>query len=457
VLELLRHPRADAAVSLVLALTIFSFAAASSSVLTHGRTSEARWAMLGVLAAVAVLVAAARPRRPLVVPAPALLAGVFVVLAAASTLWSVDPRLTVKKTAANALLVGTAFLLAYACEGRRERVERVLHGVLGGAVLVAVAGLVVLSVDRTDAAPGKVDQFLSRFQGFGERPTTDAMLYALALPVAALVVVRARSVRGRALGIAAFALVDTLLIFSGSRGPQIGGIAGTVVLGLVLSRRGLLVLAAAVAATTVLAVVVVLAQTQGRPPAPQPGSTASAPATASRPAASSPGELAQELGHGSNTDQRTIFGSSGRLGAWSFAIRQGNERPGLGFGFGTEERVFENHTYGYEGNQVSSSWIGLYLQLGLVGVLLLLAIWGSLAATLLGLVRRGRDPVALAAAGVVVAALPLTFVESWIYAVGNVATVPFWISALLLGAFVRERATERVAVVSDAKREPLVV
>ena len=68
---------------------------------------------------------------------------------------------------------------------------------------------------------------------------------------------------------------------------------------------------------------------------------------------------------------RTLFGSSGRAQAWVGGVRQAARRPLLGYGFGTEDKVFVDRFYAFEGNFVENSYVGTFLQLGAAGVALL--------------------------------------------------------------------------------------
>ena len=417
--------------SVLLALTILAFAAGSSSVARAGEVGRpARWWLLGALGVVSAAYSLRRRRSPIVLAAPTVLAAVLLVVALGSTSWSGSPHVTFHRAASLALLLVTAGLLAYGSAGERARVEPILVGVLGGAVLVGLASLLVGAAD-----PGAAGSLRTRYRGFGEQATTDAMLYALALPVAFLAVLRARTRVERAAAAGAFALLDGLLVVSGSRGPEVGAVLGLVLLGLVRSRMTRLAGGGLAVATAALALAVGLIQTSREPAAAPAHPTVASTAPTRYP---NPGLLSQELGSRSDSSViRSLFRSSGRTGAWRGAVRKANERPVLGWGFGTEDRVFENHHYGYQGALVGSSWVGLYLQLGALGVALLAAVWLVLGGAVVRTARRlGRDPVALTCAGVVAAAFPITFVESWIYAAGNVASLPFWAGALRLGTIV---------------------
>ena len=88
-----------------------------------------------------------------------------------------------------------------------------------------------------------------------------------------------------------------------------------------------------------------------------------------------------------------------------------------------------------------SSYLGMYLQLGVVGVLLLVAAWLVLARSALALLRaRSRDvTVAAVCAAIVIAGLCLTVVQSYVYSVGNIASVSFWAATFLLAVSAPER------------------
>src|SRR5439155_3241879 len=180
-----------------------------------------------------------------------------------------------------------------------------------------------------------------------------------------------------------------------------------------------LAVAAVIAGTIGLALAVGFIQTHGE--GSSAATAAPAPARSSTPARyPNPGFLTQELGSRSNTTAiRSLFHSSGRTGAWRGAVKKADQRPALGWGFGTEDRVFEDRYYGYQGDFVGSSWVGLYLQLGAIGVAVLVVLWLVLGAGAVATLRRLRgDPVAVTCAAIALAAFPITIVESWIYAAG---------------------------------------
>jgi O-antigen ligase len=144
-----------------------------------------------------------------------------------------------------------------------------------------------------------------------------------------------------------------------------------------------------------------------------------------------PGENAQ-TGH-----TRTLFFTSGRFEAWDSAVAQGLERPIVGYGFGIEDETFVDRSYMFVSQAVENSFIGVFLQLGAVGVaLILVALALPLAAWWRA--RSKLDPetadCAAACAGAVAAGVILAVPQSYLTAVGSPPTAAFWVVLFLLAA-----------------------
>ena len=142
-------------------------------------------------------------------------------------------------------------------------------------------------------------------------------------------------------------------------------------------------------------------------------------------------------GGGEPNRQRTFFGTSGRGQAWLGTIRQAEQRPLLGYGFGTEQKVFVDRYYSFEGGVPENSYVGMFLQLGAVGEAVFLVLLGSLVlAAGRALVPVDPDGRALAATcgAVLFVGLALALFQSYLYAAGNNATLSVWVCAFLLTA-----------------------
>jgi hypothetical protein len=134
---------------------------------------------------------------------------------------------------------------------------------------------------------------------------------------------------------------------------------------------------------------------------------------------------------------RTLFGTSGRAEAWQGALGLGRQRLLLGYGFGTEDHVFVDRYADFNSNTVENSYIGLFLQLGVVGLLLFVAFFVVLAVSAARSLSRGdvaERSIAASCAAVVAAGLALAVFQSYVLAVGNNATATFWICTFLLAA-----------------------
>jgi O-antigen ligase len=136
---------------------------------------------------------------------------------------------------------------------------------------------------------------------------------------------------------------------------------------------------------------------------------------------------------------RTLFFTSGRRQAWETAVHQGLGRPIAGYGFGTEDETFVDRSYLFVSEAVENSFIGVFLQLGVLGVALLvvalalpLAAWWRVRSEL----EPERREYAAACAGAVVAGIVLAVPQSYVTAVGSPPTAAFWIAFFLLAASV---------------------
>ena len=131
-------------------------------------------------------------------------------------------------------------------------------------------------------------------------------------------------------------------------------------------------------------------------------------------------------------DYNPILSSgSGRIYAWLDAIRTGLKRPVLGYGFGTEQYVFVDRYYIFDGGFTENSFVGIFLMLGIVGLLLLLAPFAIVGLATVRAMRagRGRERSFLAVgAAVMGAGFIVALFQSYIYSVGNVATLTLWVT-----------------------------
>ena len=104
--------------------------------------------------------------------------------------------------------------------------------------------------------------------------------------------------------------------------------------------------------------------------------------------------------------------------------------------------MFVDRFQDFQGGVPENSFIGLFLQLGVVGLALFLGFVATLVTVALRRLSVDRNVVA-ACLGVSAAGLTLSLVQSYVYAIGNVATLSVWLAAFL-AASPRSGAPPRV-------------
>ena len=385
-------------VAAALAVTVFAFAAGSSiqyQVLLYARTY--RWVCLFVLLGVALVSAGGSGSRNRLPWRFLALAAGLVALALVSAAWSVDASLTLRRAGSLAVL----FAIAAALVSTPPR--RALIGLLTGAAAVGVAGLGMLAFDHDAAVQAASTQYPARFQGFEQNPDTAALLFALAIPIAAYPLLTERTLPARLALTAALLLFAGSITASGARGPMLGAFVGSLVVVVAVARgRRRLLLAGVVVA--VFGACLGISRIPQAKPAPPSGS-------------------------GGPTIQRTLFTSSGRRAAWVGAIHQAEDRPVAGYGFGTEGLVFVDRYASFDSDLVENSYIGAALQLGIAGLVLLVAV---VLAALVPFLRVPSGGARAACAGAASAALVVAITQSYLFSVGNIGTATAWISLFLV-------------------------
>lgn len=454
----LRTVSGETAAGILLGLTVFCFVLGSSSVSELvGPGKKLRWIGLFALTVLA-LGLAARARRERVSPRYLVALGVGASLAAVglvSATWSVDPHLTFGRAASFAVLFVAAGALGVAVPSCPTLAPSLLLGILAGTTAAALAGVLMLAIAHGDAVQPVTTLYPARFRGLGLNPDTLAMLEGMTVPVGiwALLAARRRSLQALALGVLLLLLGS--ISASGSRGGLLAAFVGGLTLSLTVRRpaRQRLVLALSV----VLAVAAATGGTQI--PKPLPASAVQAPTGKSTgpslpsigqsvgaPEPRYAGRLEDEL-YRVYAGSRSLLGSSGRLQAVVEAVHQADSRPLLGFGFGTENLVYVDRVYNFQGTYVENSFVGFYLQLGAVGLVLLVALLLATSVAVAVAALRGRGgsegPVL---AGVCLAGIVLALVQSYAYSVGNVATVSFWTAGFVGAAVAARERRQSVAV-----------
>jgi O-antigen ligase len=140
----------------------------------------------------------------------------------------------------------------------------------------------------------------------------------------------------------------------------------------------------------------------------------------------------------------------GRLGIWQEAVRLIMENPIFGRGFGVENKIFAlkftTHQARGQISYVHNSYLGMLIQLGIVGLIIFyLPLFILLFKELFYKHRGDVYRLRLALRSSLIAGLLCCLYESWIYSVGNSQTFPFWITVMLL-LFCRQQDKEKISL-----------
>jgi len=421
----------DAAVPALLAATVFVFAAGTSAVNSVRDVAQTlRWAML-----LALLAAAAPWGLRWAQSVRGRVSGVLLVgFALLSTAWSVDPPLTLGRGVAFGVLLTTVGLLGAGLVSRPDGRRRVGFALLAGALAVMVASLALLAVDPDGAVQDATSATRARLHGLAENPNGLAMVAALGLPLAVALLTAATTHRARAVLAGGALVLFGGLVAANSRAGYLAAGAGLVSVLLLVpgERRARLVLAGVVAATFVLGMGLGQLGAKGPQFAERVPTSDPANPLAPYPDLVCVGLPPDDVGQPPCGETGVATGSaalsSGRTDVWRGALGQVAERPLVGYGFGTENQVFIDRYTFFQGDYVENSYLGMLLQLGVVGLGLLLT---TVAAALLG-VRDLRQlaPAERAAAaglvGVAVAGVVMANYQSYLTSVGSIGALTVW-------------------------------
>jgi hypothetical protein len=261
------------------------------------------------------------------------------------------------------------------------------------------------------------------------------------MPIAAWALYAARSRRQRIAAALVLLLLDGSLAASGSRASIVGAAIGVGVLALALPLTVRVRKLALVAVVGIFALNVVATSLTPRSKTNPTINVQFGQTPILGPHDAAPLlPLSDEFGFprpGRPAPHRSLFDAGGRLPAWEGALKQAAQRPLAGYGFGMEDKVFVDRYYPFLSDRPENSYIGALLQLGAVGLVLLVVFFVLVARDGTRVLRRlapeARDPVA-ACLGVLAAGAVVGIAQSYLTSVGSPATAPVWICAFLLGA-----------------------
>lgn len=395
----------------VIFITTLVLMASQTAYLADNRYANlARWGMLALLSVLQLL----RPKRQLPLRKAMLgdgIAVLFLAFAAASTVYSVAPQLTLLRAGTVVLLYTSVFwtIWHYAAAAGEDRVT---DSLITAASIILLAGVVALIVPSIagSIAPG-VAFSGGRFRGIMANPNAVGMMGILFLP---LVVSRYMRLR-RIADLVLMALIAGSVVLSGSRN---GVVAASISILYLLLRSRAWKAGLAIAALTAILYLAMTTYVSFQEIAVTEGIA--------------------RLGQTSN-----LRLGGGRVEAWQIALPIIRQQLFFGHGFGTEELIFRGMTFQFHvGAYVHNSYLGLAYQLGVIGVAFMFIPLFALFISR----QVGRRDVSIRVSGyeaMLLGGLAASFLESWIYSVGNAFAFPFWICVLLLLKSTRDPAALR--------------
>lgn len=426
----------DAVAPVIVAACVLAAAAGSSiqqDIVVAGR--PARWLLIGLLLSFALVRAALCLPVWQVPPKTAFVLFSFCGLALASVAWSVNPRGTLVRAVGVAAVIAAVAALAGCVRSRPVLAERLLDGVLAAAAVVAFAGFAYWLISPGHAAIPATAEYGSRYQGIEENPNTAAVLLAIGLPLALSRALWARNAAARTGFVVVILGFAASIVASGSRSGLLAGFVG------LLTVTGLapIKLRARVAVALLIVGALALSAWATTIPKALPAASSSAP-TATTISRSRDAEnvlpLSQEIGspwwtHRSGDSKRSLFNTSVRTRAWVGTFHRALERPLLGYGFGAEQWAFVNRYYAFSSENPENGYLGLFLQLGMLGPLVFLLVVALCVVP--GIRAARREPFALTAVGAAAAGLTAGISQSYFHGPGSIAFVALWVALLLAG------------------------
>jgi|GEM_PF-3207551 len=375
--------------------------------------SLGRWVVLCLFCAIFALQLFSREhvRGPRLLDAMALF---FLLYALASTTYSIAPDVTLQRSLSICLMYVAIFwgIWGYADRASAEKIVQALIYAVG---LILLMGLVVAPF-----WPGAW-QTNGRFRGLFTNPNAVGLLAAIILPLVVWKVSQSRW------------------------WPNIV-LLGVGVLSLVLaaSRNGFFV--------SILAIVYLFSKARGSKVLMAGGALLALLFFAVAVEAVDVESVVEDYAVGRLVNPLEVGDASGRFQLWPVAISLIEPQVMTGHGFGTEEFALLDigrNLREFAGGYFHNSYLGMAFQLGIVGLVLLIAPLIVLASSQFWRSRHDHTlSLSHALQAVLLAGLLTAFFESWVYSVGNAYSFPFWVCVMLLARDAKRDKSQQALVTS---------
>jgi len=314
-----------------------------------------------------------------------------------SAFYSIAPVMTIKRAGTFLLLYVSVFWVIYPEIHSKKDAEEVIGLILFAAFIPYTISFVLLFFPP-------IAFYGDRFMGYFLNPNTIGILTSVLLPLILWKVLERKNRWARILLLFAF----LSLVFSGSRSGLLGSVIGggyyifmtrkkwripSVFLGL------LIIILMFIAGEKIL------------------DSTVSYMRLSSAPRTT-------------EVVKKWNIIASGRIEKWMVMITLIKKRPFQGYGFGTEDLLFQYFRIPIEttGLYTHNSFLGMAAQIGILGLILFF----FPISYLLFKLANPKEPLIYALKGMLIAGLIISFFESWVYSIGNAFAFPFWVGVILL-------------------------
>jgi O-antigen ligase len=316
-----------------------------------------------------------------------------------SAFYSIDPALTIQRSATFLLLYISVFWVIYPSVDSEEKAEEIINLILYAASIPFFFSLIVLPASPSSAF------LVGRFRGYFDNPNTIGSISAILCPLLIWKAFDKKSTFGKIF----LAVMVLALFISGSRSGLLGAFFGSLFYIFYTKKEY------RIPATFIGVIIISLALTFGGVGEKLIDSTSSY----------------LRLGTESPKGEEALKDiSSGRTENWNQMTLLLKKRPLLGYGFGTEDKLlnYYNITILSTGKTAHNAFLGIAVQMGIPCFVLFFA---PLIYILL-IPINSKSKIEYCITGMIIGGLITGLFESWMYSVGSAFAFPFWVGIVLL-------------------------
>ncbi len=326
---------------------------------------------------------------------------IFIIIIAMflSSFYSIDPALTINRSATFLLLYLSVFWVIYPTVDSEEKAEEIINVILYATSIPFFFSLIILLSSFSSFL------LIGRFRGYFDNPNTIGSISAMLCPLLIWKAIDKKSTFGKIF----LAVMLPTLFLSGSRSGLLGALLGSLFYFFNTKKEY------RIPVTLIGAIIIVLILTLGGIGERVIDSTSSYLRLGTEETKSE--EALKDL-------------SSGRTENWDKMILLLREKPLLGYGYGTEDMLlnYYNISVASTGKTAHNAFLGIAVQMGIPGFLLF---FSPLIYILLMPIKT-KEKTTYCITGMVIGGLVSGLFESWMYSVGSAFAFSFWIGIAIL-------------------------